>query len=315
MPATEPEPRADEHLERHDLDVARDAGDADAVVRDLRDRAGDVRAVAVIVVRVRVVVDEVVRLDERDALEIGEQVELACSPRSATPVSSTATMTPLPSASFHASGMPIWRMCHCYWYSGSFGKPVVGRARRRRASSARPATASTSARRARRSRRRGAARARRGSRRGAPDRRARDRTARRRDCVVDEHEIDAEVALDRRDLRGVASSLRSTRMSSGSVAARVGDRRSCCARRGARRRRRAEVPPQQHDRDDRRRSHRSSPRLAAALAASCLLVHDRGPTYTVRSDEDALVRAESRPRRARAGCRSRDPRPTLRDSS
>ena len=52
MPATEPEPLRREHLERHDLDAERDAGDADAVVRRLRDRAGDVRAVAVVVVRV-----------------------------------------------------------------------------------------------------------------------------------------------------------------------------------------------------------------------------------------------------------------------
>ena len=158
MPATEPEPRGRQHLERHDLDVARDAGDADAVVRDLRDRAGHVRAVAVVVVR-RACCWRRSRTASRTSMPLrsGEQRGTCCSPRSATPVSSTATITPLPSASFHASGMPIWRMCHCFLYSGSFGKPSSRRARRGDRDRRLAGEQRHHARRARRSRPRGAA--------------------------------------------------------------------------------------------------------------------------------------------------------------
>ena len=55
-----------EELQGHDLDVPVDAGDADAVVAHGADRAGDVRAVAVVVQRVAVVVDEVVAVDVID---------------------------------------------------------------------------------------------------------------------------------------------------------------------------------------------------------------------------------------------------------
>ena len=68
--------RAREHLERHDLEVEADASNADAVVGRLRDRAGDVRAVTVVIVRVRGVADEVVRIDERQPLEVGQLVKL-----------------------------------------------------------------------------------------------------------------------------------------------------------------------------------------------------------------------------------------------
>ena len=55
-----------DHLHRHDAHVERHAGDADAVVGELADRARDVRAVAVEIDRVVVVPDEVARRDERD---------------------------------------------------------------------------------------------------------------------------------------------------------------------------------------------------------------------------------------------------------
>jgi hypothetical protein len=48
-----------QELQRHELDVPVDAGDADAVVADRADDPCDVRAVAVVVIRVVVVVDEV----------------------------------------------------------------------------------------------------------------------------------------------------------------------------------------------------------------------------------------------------------------
>ena len=56
MPATEPEPRAESTLSGMILALERDAGDADAVVGRLRDRAGHVRAVAVVVVGVALLV-------------------------------------------------------------------------------------------------------------------------------------------------------------------------------------------------------------------------------------------------------------------
>src|SRR5262249_52057993 len=56
-------------LHGHEARVEGDAGGADAVVRRLRDRAGDVRAVALIVVRVLVRGDEV---PAGDALGVGE---------------------------------------------------------------------------------------------------------------------------------------------------------------------------------------------------------------------------------------------------
>ena len=57
-------PDAVDHLDRHDLDVERDAGRADVVVGELADRAADVRAVAVEIERHVVVPDEIARRDE-----------------------------------------------------------------------------------------------------------------------------------------------------------------------------------------------------------------------------------------------------------
>ena len=59
MPLTRARAARRQHLDRHDLGAEGDAGDADAVVGRLRDGAGDVRAVAVIVAGVGAVVDEV----------------------------------------------------------------------------------------------------------------------------------------------------------------------------------------------------------------------------------------------------------------
>src|SRR4029079_3765159 len=60
-----------EDLHRHQLRAVREARDADAVVRRLRDRTGDVRAVALIVGRDIVLRDEVVTGDALGALEVG----------------------------------------------------------------------------------------------------------------------------------------------------------------------------------------------------------------------------------------------------
>ena len=72
MPAIEPEPRADSTLIGMIETLVRDAGDAELVVGRLRDRAGDVRAVAVVVARVVVVGDEVVAGDELGLGEIAD---------------------------------------------------------------------------------------------------------------------------------------------------------------------------------------------------------------------------------------------------
>ena len=73
MPAIEPEPRADRTLSGMIDDAVRDAGDAELVVGRLRDGAGDVRAVAVVVGGVVVVGDEVVAGDE---LGLGQIADL-----------------------------------------------------------------------------------------------------------------------------------------------------------------------------------------------------------------------------------------------
>ena len=66
-----------EHLDRHQLDAVGQPGEADRVAGALGDRAGDVGAVAVVVVRVRVVVDEVPAADEALLREVGRAAE-AC---------------------------------------------------------------------------------------------------------------------------------------------------------------------------------------------------------------------------------------------
>ena len=59
-------PSCAQELQAHDLDVPVDARHADRVVPDRADRAGHVRAVAVVVDRIAVVVDEVVAVDVVD---------------------------------------------------------------------------------------------------------------------------------------------------------------------------------------------------------------------------------------------------------
>ena len=60
-----------DHLHWHDADVVSHARDADVVVRQLTDRAGHVRAVALLVVRVPVAVDPVVAAHEARRVEWG----------------------------------------------------------------------------------------------------------------------------------------------------------------------------------------------------------------------------------------------------
>ncbi len=72
MPAIEPEPRADSTLIGMIETLERDARDAELVVGRLRDRAGDVRAVAVVVGGVVVVADEVVAGDELGVRQIAD---------------------------------------------------------------------------------------------------------------------------------------------------------------------------------------------------------------------------------------------------
>ncbi len=64
-----------EHPHRHQLRPEGEAGEADAVVGLLGDRAGDMRAVAVFVERQAVAVDEVVALDELPGGEVGAAAE------------------------------------------------------------------------------------------------------------------------------------------------------------------------------------------------------------------------------------------------
>ena len=64
-----------EHPHGHDLRAVGEPGDADVVVRALADRAGDVRAVAVLVVREAVVVHEVVAVHEVVLAEVGRPAE------------------------------------------------------------------------------------------------------------------------------------------------------------------------------------------------------------------------------------------------
>jgi hypothetical protein len=64
-----------EHLERHDLRAEGYAGDPDAVVRRLGDGTGDVGAVAVVVERILVAVDEVVAGDELGVPQVGNPLE------------------------------------------------------------------------------------------------------------------------------------------------------------------------------------------------------------------------------------------------
>ena len=75
MVALSPSPSRVEHADRHDLRAVGEAGDAAAVVGALADRAGDVRAVAVLVVGEAVVVDEVVAAHEVAAREVGRAAE------------------------------------------------------------------------------------------------------------------------------------------------------------------------------------------------------------------------------------------------
>ena len=120
MPATEPEPRAAQHLDRHDGGAVGDARDAELVVGRLRDGAGDVRAVAVVVGGVVVV--------RRRSCSRGRTWSPRGRPTLVTPVSMTATTTPLPLPRFQASGMPSWRMCHWYLKQASFGNAPSARA-------------------------------------------------------------------------------------------------------------------------------------------------------------------------------------------
>ena len=64
-----------EHPHRHDLRAEREPGHADAVVDALGDRRRDVRPVAVVVVRVAVVGDEVVAAREAVAAQVGRAGE------------------------------------------------------------------------------------------------------------------------------------------------------------------------------------------------------------------------------------------------
>ncbi len=59
-----------ENLYRHDAAVEGDASDAEVVVGGLRDRAGHVRAVGAVIIRMAVVVDKVVSGDKRGAGQI-----------------------------------------------------------------------------------------------------------------------------------------------------------------------------------------------------------------------------------------------------
>ena len=62
-------------LDRHERGLVREPGDADAVVRDLGDRAGHVGAVPVVVERLGPVVDEVPALGEARALQVLDLLE------------------------------------------------------------------------------------------------------------------------------------------------------------------------------------------------------------------------------------------------
>ena len=97
-----PQPFCVEHADRHDRRAVRQPGQPEAVVGRLGDRAGDERPVALAIERVAVVRDEVVRVDEARAGEVGRSRNW-CQLRYATPVSSIATTTPRPPGRWSAS--------------------------------------------------------------------------------------------------------------------------------------------------------------------------------------------------------------------